>query len=370
MMKQAGLIDLRPVLEDISEPRPHIIAGPCSAESEQQVINTASLLHDEGVMIYRAGVWKPRTMPGSFEGVGYEGLEWLRKVKEQLGMYVATEVARREHIFQAIEAGIDILWIGARTTTDPFAMQEVADALADSGKAADTRVLVKNPVNPDINLWVGSLMRLYNAGVRHLGAVHRGFSQYGDKVYRNSPIWQIPIELKRRYPNIDLFCDPSHIGGCAALVKPLSLQACDMGFDGLIVECHCDPAHAKSDASQQITPGELRNIIALIQHRDSHYSADGIERLRAEIDRIDCALINLLAQRMNISVEIGNIKKHNSMAAVQPDRYNEIFISRIEEGLKLGLGHDFMSAILSAIHDESVRCQLNVMRNDDNNHPK
>ena len=243
--------DLQPILlPGMSTDRPLIIAGPCSAETEEQVMATALELSKNGIPVFRAGIWKPRTKPGGFEGVGVEGLPWLQRVKAETGMFVGTEVATAKHIEEALKHGIDILWIGARTSANPFAMQEIADAL----QGVDVPVLVKNPVNPDIELWIGAMERLYNAGIRKLGAIHRGFSTYDKKIYRNLPQWNIPIELRRRYPNLPIICDPSHIGGKRELIAPLCQQAMDLGFDGLMIESHCNPDKAWSDAAQQLTP--------------------------------------------------------------------------------------------------------------------
>jgi len=244
-------------LPGLDTKRPLVIAGPCSAETEDQVMETAKDLASRGIKIFRAGIWKPRTKPGGFEGVGSEGLLWLKKVKAETGMYVATEVANQYHVLEALKHGVDLLWIGARTTANPFAMQEIADAL----KGADIPVLIKNPVNPDIELWIGGIQRIYNAGLRKIGAIHRGFSSYDEKVYRNSPQWHIPIELRRRLPNLPIFSDPSHIGGKRDFIAPLSQQAMDLGFDGLIIESHCSPDYAWSDKNQQITPGTLDLIL-------------------------------------------------------------------------------------------------------------
>ena len=241
------------MLPGIDPQRPIVIAGPCSAETEEQVMETARGIADKGIKLFRAGIWKPRTKPGGFEGIGAEGLQWLKRVKKETGMYVATEVATKDHVFEALKAGIDVLWIGARTTVNPFAVQEIADAL----KGVDVPVLIKNPVNPDLELWIGAFQRLYGAGIRRLGAIHRGFSSYDKKMYRNLPLWHIPIELRRRMPNLPIFCDPSHIGGKRELIAPLCQQAMDLSFDGLIIESHCNPDCAWSDASQQITPDVL-----------------------------------------------------------------------------------------------------------------
>lgn len=304
--------------------RPMIIAGPCSAESREQVLKTASELAARGVKIFRAGIWKPRTKPGGFEGIGVEGLPWMKQVKQETGMLVATEVATPAHVFEALKAGIDILWVGARTVTNPFAMQELADAL----KGVDIPILVKNPVNPDLELWVGAIERLYNAGLRRLGVIHRGFSSYEKKIYRNAPLWHIPIELRRRYPNLTIFCDPSHIGGKRELVAPISQQALDLNFDGLIIESHCDPDSALSDAAQQVTPEVLDYTLQLLVVRDNAQTTENISILRRQIDEVDEQLLSLLAKRMHISQEIGTYKKEHNMPILQNKRYDEILDKR------------------------------------------
>ena len=297
--------DLKPIVDDI---KPLIIAGPCSAESEKQVMETASQLAENGIKIFRAGIWKPRTKPGGFEGVGAEGLAWMRRVKDELGMLTATEVATRQHVKEALAAGIDILWIGARTSANPFAMQEIADTLAEA-QMPELPVLVKNPVNPDLELWIGALQRIYNAGIRRLGAIHRGFSVYGKHLYRNMPQWHIPIELRRRLPQLPIVCDPSHIGGKRELIAPLSQQSLNMGFDGLIIESHCSPDEAWSDASQQVTPETLDLILNTLVTPTSSQSTESLSALRQQIDRIDNELIELLNKRMRVSREIGQYKK-------------------------------------------------------------
>ena len=347
------------LLPGISGKKPIIIAGPCSAETEEQVIATARELASNGVKIFRAGIWKPRTKPGGFEGVGVEGLSWLKKVKEETGMYVATEVATKAHVDAALAAGIDILWIGARTSANPFAMQEIADALVGS----DTIVLVKNPVNPDLELWIGAMQRIYNAGIRKIGAIHRGFSSYGKHLYRNMPQWHIPIELSRRMPNLPIFCDPSHIGGKRELVAPISQQAMDMGFDGLIIESHCDPDCAWSDKSQQVTPEVLNYILNMLVIRDTKQTTENLNLLRQQIDQIDNELLEILNKRMRISREIGQYKKEHNMQIVQTDRYDSILRSRIKLAEDMGMSGDFMKDVLVAIHEESVRQQIEVLNN-------
>lgn len=345
--------------EGVDPKRPIVIAGPCSAETEEQVMATARELAKNGVKIFRAGIWKPRTKPGGFEGVGEQGLAWLRRVKEETGMLVATEVATKQHVNAALDAGVDVLWIGARTSANPFAMQEIADAL--EGK--DVPVLVKNPVNPDLELWIGAMQRLYNAGLRRIGAIHRGFSAYGKHLYRNMPQWHIPIELRRRLPNLTIFCDPSHIGGKRELVAPLSQQAMDMGFDGLIIESHCEPDSAWSDKSQQVTPEVLNFILHTLVVRDSVQTTESLALLRQQIDQIDSELLEALSKRMRVSREIGQYKKEHSMPVVQTGRYDDILNSRARSAEELGMSGEFMKVVYQAIHEESVRQQIEVLNN-------
>lgn len=343
--------------------KPLIIAGPCSAETREQVLETARSLASCGIRIFRAGIWKPRTKPGGFEGVGSEGLHWLREVKDTLGMLTATEVANRQHVSEALDAGIDIIWIGARTSANPFAMQEIADTIEASGKAGDLTVLVKNPVNPDIELWIGALQRIYNAGVRRLGAIHRGFSTDGKHLYRNMPQWHIPVELRLRYPSLPIICDPSHIGGKRELIAPLSQQAFDMGFNGLIIESHCDPDCAWSDAAQQVTPEILNLILNTLVIRDTRQTTENLTLLRQKIDHIDNELLEILSKRMAVSREIGRYKKEHRMPVVQAGRYNDVIRTRVSLGEEMGMSPDFMRTVLLAIHDESVRQQVEVINN-------
>lgn len=339
--------------------KPVIIAGPCSAETRPQVLDTARQLAQSGVKVFRAGVWKPRTKPGSFEGVGVPALEWLQEVKRETGMLTAVEVATRAHVEAALEHGIDLLWIGARTTGNPFAVQEVADALA---VAPDTPVLVKNPMNPDLELWIGALERLYNVGLRRLGAIHRGFSVYGKHLYRNEPQWRIPLELRRRYPNLPIICDPSHLGGRRDLIAPLAQQAYDMGFDGLIVESHCNPDCAWSDKEQQLTPDDLAAVLQQLAYRATplHNESPDIAQLRMQIDQLDNELLNVLSRRMQVSREIGRYKKSHGMPVVQAGRYDNIVSNRVNTALSLGMSEDFIRALLAAIHEESVQQQIKV----------
>lgn len=338
---------------------PLLIAGPCSAETEEQTLETARKLSLYGLKIFRAGIWKPRTKPGGFEGVGEEGLKWLQRVKDETGMIIATEVANSLHVKTALAAGIDILWIGARTSANPFAVQEIADELEKIGK--NIPVMVKNPVNPDLELWIGALERLYNAGIRQLAAIHRGFSVYGNHVYRNMPQWQIPIELKRRMANLPVIHDPSHMGGKRELVKPLAQQAIDMGFDGLIIESHYNPAYALSDKSQQITPEEFDQILKELKWRPRKDATERLDILRRQIDEIDDELIKLLDRRMKVSRDIGKYKKEHLMPVFQVDRHDSIMQNRVKMGKELGMSEDFMKKILRAIHEESVRLQLNIL---------
>ena len=352
--------DIKPIkFCGVDSKRPVVIAGPCSAETEEQVMETAKDLAKNGVRIFRAGIWKPRTKPGGFEGVGSVGLTWLQEVKKETGMLVATEVANKQHVEEALNAGVDVLWIGARTSANPFAMQEIADSLV----GADVPVLVKNPVNPDLELWIGAMQRIYNAGIRQIGAIHRGFSAYGKHLYRNMPQWHIPIELRRRMPELTLICDPSHIGGKRELVAPLSQQAMDMGFDGLIVESHCDPDSAWSDKSQQVTPEVLNFILNMLVVRDTTQTTESLTLLRQQIDLIDNDLLEALSKRMRISREIGQYKKEHSMPVVQTGRYDDILNSRAAAAEELGMNGDFMKTVYQAIHEESVRQQIEVLNN-------
>ncbi len=354
--------DLQPIiLEGLDPKKPLIIAGPCSAETEEQVLETAAGLAQNGIKIFRAGIWKPRTKPGGFEGVGVDGLKWMKRVKEVTGMYTSTEVATKQHVEAALEAGIDILWIGARTSANPFAMQEIADALQEAG--ANVPVLIKNPVNPDLELWIGAMQRIYNAGIRRIGAIHRGFSAYGKHLYRNMPQWHIPIELRRRMPELPIICDPSHIGGKRELVASISQQALDMGFNGLIIESHCDPDCAWSDKSQQITPDVLNYILNTLVFRDATQSTENLALLRQQIDEIDNELIEVLSKRMRVSREIGQFKKEHRMPVLQAGRYDDIMQSRVKLAQEMGMSGDFMKTVLAAIHEESVRQQIEILNN-------
>ena len=354
----ATIMNLEPItLPGIENKRPLVIAGPCSAETEDQVLETAKELAAQGIKIFRAGIWKPRTKPGGFEGVGSIGLPWLKRVKEETGMYVSTEVANQYHVFEALKYGVDILWIGARTAANPFSMQEIADAL----KGVDIPILIKNPVNPDLELWIGAVERIYNAGIRKIGVIHRGFSAYDKRIYRNLPQWHIPIELRRRFPNIPIICDPSHIGGKRDLIAPLSQQAMDLGFDGLIIESHCNPDCAWSDASQQVTPDVLAYILDMLIIRETSQSTENLNELRRQIDELDNQLLDLLAKRMRISREIGLYKKEHDMPILQATRYDEILNKRVEQACNMDMDGEFMKTILAAIHEESIRQQMVII---------
>jgi chorismate mutase len=337
--------------------RPFVIAGPCSAETEEQVMTTAKQLAIKGCHMFRAGVWKPRTKPGGFEGHGEPALEWMAEVKKETGMLIGTEVATPEHVELCMKYGLDILWIGARTSANPFAMQQ----LADSMKGLDIPVFVKNPVNPDLELWIGALERINQAGVKKLAAIHRGFSSFDKTMYRNAPMWQIPIELRRRIPELPIVCDPSHMGGKRELIAPLSQQALDLGFDGLMIESHCDPDKAWSDAKQQVTPEVADYIVGMLVARDNTYTTEGIKLLRQQIDKIDNELMDLLAKRMRVCREIGQYKKEHNMQVLQTGRYNEILDKRGVQGSLTGMSPEFVKQVFEHIHEESVRQQVEIV---------
>lgn len=350
-------LDLKPLGLPCDKERPFVIAGPCSAETEEQVMTTAKQLASKGCHIFRAGVWKPRTKPGGFEGNGEAALPWMKRVKEETGMLITTEVATPEHVEQALKYDIDILWVGAHTTANPFAMQ----ALADSLKGIDIPVIVKNPVNPDLELWIGAMERINQAGIKRIAAIHRGFSSYDKKIYRNLPMWQIPIELRRRIPDLPIICDPSHIGGKRELIAPLCQQAMDLGFDGLIVESHCDPDKAWSDAKQQVTPEVLDYILSLLVIRNETVTTEGIHELRKQIDELDNSIMELLSKRMRVCREIGQYKKEHNMTVLQTSRYNEILDKRGAQGSLCGMDATFVKEVFEAIHEESVRQQMEII---------
>lgn len=342
--------------------RPILMAGPCSAESEEQVLETARRLKEHTpIQVFRAGIWKPRTRPGTFEGVGVIGLKWLKLVQEETGLKTATEVANAKHVFEALKYGVDILWIGARTTVNPFAVQEIADAL----EGVDIPVMVKNPINPDVELWCGAIERLASAGIKRMAAIHRGFSSYAETRYRNSPNWQLPIELKMRRPDLPVICDPSHIAGDSALLQEVSQRAMDLNFDGLIIESHPHPPKAWSDAKQQITPEEVAGLIKKLVLRRMDPGSNGflqqLEGLRSEIDRLDDELIRVLANRMQVAEKIGQCKKDNGVTILQSGRWDKIMQKSIDAGAERDLSAEFIKKVFSAIHQESINKQTQIM---------
>lgn len=352
---------------DVSPERPLVIAGPCSAESEEQMITTARQLSAMGIKIFRAGIWKPRTRPNSFEGHGSAALAWMKKVKQETGMYTSTEVANVKHVYEALKAGIDIIWIGARTTTNPFAVQEIADSL----RGMDIPVMVKNPVSPDLELWMGAIERLYQSGIKKIAAVHRGFSSYEKSKYRNDPHWQIPIELKRRIPGLVMITDPSHICGNRTFLYEVAQQAMDLNFEGLIIETHPDPDHALSDAAQQITPVQLQELLGHIVIRAAEVrngELRTLDEMRAEIDNIDETILRCLHKRMQISEQIGHYKKQNNIAVFQHSRWDKLLRERLETAGRLGLTPLFVEEIFKLIHEESVNRQAAIMTRQEQPH--
>lgn len=353
--------DNRKWLDDLNLSHPLVIAGPCSAETEEQVLKIAHELKNSDVSIFRAGIWKPRTRPGGFEGVGAIGLKWLQKAKAETGLLMATEVANATHVRLALEHDIDVLWIGARTTVNPFAVQEIADAL----KNTDKIVLVKNPVNPDLALWIGGVERLYNAGIKKLGVIHRGFSTYDKTKYRNIPEWQLAIELQSRFPDLPLICDPSHITGRRDMIQEVSQQALDLNYDGLIIETHIDPDNAWSDAAQQVTPTVLKQIFEDLRIRKVTDDADDynnrLARFRVDIDEYDGKLLEILGKRMKVADKIGALKKEKNVAVLQNKRWNEILGKMILDGEEKGLSEEFILRIFKAIHQESISHQEKVI---------
>ncbi|TXB62265.1 bifunctional 3-deoxy-7-phosphoheptulonate synthase/chorismate mutase type II [Phaeodactylibacter luteus] len=351
----------QPLLQEKPENKPIIIAGPCSAETEQQVLQTAHGLAGKGVDLYRAGIWKPRTRPGAFEGVGTEGLKWLRRVKEETGMKVTTEVANTQHVFEALKHQIDVLWLGARTTVNPFSVQEVADAL----KGVDIPVLIKNPINPDYKLWVGAIERIYKAGITKIGVIHRGFSYHGETKYRNVPRWQLAIDLKREFPDLPIICDNSHICGRRDILLPVAQKALDLNFDGIMTEVHPDPDNAWSDAAQQITPSQYlelkEKLVFRLPTTDDMEFLENLEHLRHEIDELDEELLNLLGARMKLAERIGEYKQRNNISILQASRWNEILERAVIKGKMKGLSEEFVTVLLKAVHQESINHQEKVM---------
>jgi chorismate mutase len=352
---------MRTILNESSTDRPLFIAGPCSAETEEQVLAAAHGLAPLGIDLFRAGVWKPRTRPGAFEGNGAAALPWLRRVKAETGLKVTIEVANGNQVYEALKFGVDVLWIGARTTVNPFSVQEIADAL----KGVDVPVLIKNPVNPDLELWIGAIERIRNAGISKVGAIHRGFSAYAKSKFRNAPYWEIPIELRRRMPDLPLICDNSHICGNRTDLQEVAQQAMDLSYDGLMTEVHCDPDQAWSDAAQQITPFTYGDLIRqLVIRRDTTDNAEfleNLEQLRHKIDEVDLELLNLLARRMRFAEDIGRYKSRNNIAILQTSRWNEVLEKGVERGQARNLSPDFIEKFLSAVHQESIAHQTSIM---------
>ena len=353
--------DMRTWLNDFGLSHPLVIAGPCSAETEDQVLKIAHELKVTDATVFRAGIWKPRTRPGMFEGVGAIGLKWLQRVKKETGMLIATEVANAAHVKLALEHDIDILWIGARSTVSPFIVQEIADAL----NGTDKIVLVKNPVNPDLALWLGGIERLYSANIKKLGAIHRGFSTYEKTRYRNNPEWQLAIEFQNRFPDLPLICDPSHIAGRRDILQDICQTALDLNFDGLMVETHWDPDNAWSDAAQQITPSVLVQMMKDLKIRtetsDAVEFTNKLNTLRTQIDVIDHGIIDTLGKRMKVALSIGELKKQNNVAVLQSKRWNEILGKMILEGQEKGLSEEFILRMFKAIHQESINHQERII---------
>ncbi len=347
-------------LDSMELSHPIVIAGPCSAETEEQVMKTAHLLKDTDTNVFRAGIWKPRTRPGGFEGVGEVGLPWLQRVREETGMKITTEVGNANHVELALKYDVDILWIGARTTVNPFAVQEIADAL----KGVDKPVLVKNPVNPDLALWLGGVERFKAAGISQLGVIHRGFSAYNTLHYRNKPKWHIAIELKKEFPDLPLILDPSHICGRRDTILDVSQTALDLNFDGFMIETHCDPDNAWSDAAQQITPAQLNQITHDLKIRQKSSTKEEFQRKlnlhRKELDLIDGNIIDVLSDRMRIAEEIGKIKHQENVAILQSGRWSDILSAMVEAGTSKGLSKDFVEEVFRAIHVESINIQHKV----------
>jgi len=346
--------------------KPVIISGPCSAETREQLLSTIDGIVKCGkVDIIRAGIWKPRTHPGAFEGIGEEGLKWLAEVKDKYRVKVCTEVASAKHVELSKKYGIDVLWIGARTTVSPFAVQEIADSLRDY---PDTRIMIKNPVNPDVELWTGSVQRILDAGIKkeNIALIHRGFSIYGEHKYRNQPVWAIPLEMRRRFPEMKLICDPSHISGNSEYIKEICQVAANLQYDGLMIESHICPAKALSDSKQQITPSELSTLLDSIIWRadscDDEEFARMIKVYRSEIDEIDISILDLLSKRMDISDKIGELKQKNNVAILQNRRWSDVVNSAVDRAVSLGLSEQFISKILEAIHMESIRHQSNILK--------
>jgi chorismate mutase len=355
-------IEQKTSIDDVLKKRPLIISGPCSAETEEQVMQTAMRLAATGkVDILRAGIWKPRTRPGSFEGIGTKGLPWLQQARKASGLPVAVEVATGKQVEDALHFDVDVLWIGARTTVNPFSVQDVADAL----RGVNVPVLIKNPINPDLELWIGAMERVQKAGIKNVGLIHRGFSSYGNTEYRNAPMWHLAIEMKRRYPDLLMINDPSHICGRRDILLDVAQTAIDLDFDGLIVESHIDPDNAWSDAKQQITPEQLGEMISSIRWRTEDSASEeyhaALEKLRQQINNLDDELMQILGQRMKVAENIGNYKKENNITILQTNRWNSILERAFAKGEKLGLSKEFVTKYFDAVHMESINHQNKIM---------
>ncbi|MDR3712119.1 MAG: chorismate mutase [Puia sp.] len=354
--------NMKEIVQSVWKKRPMIISGPCSAETEEQVLETATRLAKTGkVDMIRAGIWKPRTRPGSFEGIGTKGLPWLQKAKQLTGLPVTIEVATGKQVEDALHFDVDVLWIGARTTVNPFSVQEVADAL----RGVDVPVLIKNPINPDLELWTGAVERVAKAGIKQIGLIHRGFSSYGNTEYRNAPMWHLAIEMKRRNPELLMINDPSHISGRRDILLDVAQKAIDLDFDGLIIESHIDPDRAWSDAKQQITPERLAELLDSIKWRHETSTEKefitALEKLREQINHIDDELMQLIGQRMKIADKIGEYKKSNNITILQTNRWNSLLERAFAKGDKLGLSREFITKYYDAVHMESINHQNKIM---------
>lgn len=360
----ASLTEQQQKVSALFKKTPLIISGPCSAETEEQVMITARGLANTGkVDIMRAGIWKPRTRPGSFEGIGTKGLPWLQQAKKETGIPVAVEVATAKQVEDALHFDVDVLWVGARTTVNPFSVQEIADAL----RGVKVPVLIKNPLNPDLELWVGGMERIAKAGIEDLGLIHRGFSSYGNTDFRNAPMWHLAIEMKRRFPNVPMINDPSHICGRRDILQSVAQQAIDLDFDGLIIESHVDPDNAWSDAKQQITPEVLKQMLEGIRWRKENVQNEdflsALEKLRQQINQLDDELLQVLSTRMKVAQKIGEYKKNNDITILQTNRWNEILDRAIAKGNNLGLSDEFVTKYMDAVHMESINQQNKIMNN-------
>ena len=358
----ASLTEQQQKVSALFKKTPLIISGPCSAETEEQVMITARGLANTGkVDIMRAGIWKPRTRPGSFEGIGTKGLPWLQQAKKETGIPVAVEVATAKQVEDALHFDVDVLWVGARTTVNPFSVQEIADAL----RGVKVPVLIKNPLNPDLELWVGGMERIAKAGIEDLGLIHRGFSSYGNTDFRNAPMWHLAIEMKRRFPNVPMINDPSHICGRRDILQSVAQQAIDLDFDGLIIESHMDPDNAWSDAKQQITPEVLKQMLEAIRWRKENIASEefqtALEKLRQQINQLDDELLQVLSTRMKVAQKIGEYKKNNDITILQTNRWNEILERAVAKGNKMGLSDDFITKYMDAVHMESIQQQNKIM---------